>query len=122
MHGYRSLVDLVTGALGGRRVYAWIWFHAVAWCMFLFALTGPIDHGRYEAKTKLLLGAIALSTLIFVFLVVRARLTGRLYEYFFSQAQVQRPAKDVCVFIRYVTPTLCLGSCLSRWFFKWYFE
>ena len=122
MRDYDSMVNAIAGALGGRRIYAWLWFHAVIWSMFLFALTGPTEQSRYEGKIQGLLCLAALSTSIFAALVIRALVTGTLFGHFFSKSAGKKPSSEICIFIRYVIPVLCLGSSASRWFFNWYLE
>ena len=120
MRNFDSFLSLVAGALAGRRIYAWLWLQAVIWSMLVFALTGP-DAQAGRVRGVLIMAAIG--TAIFATLIIRALVTGVLFEYLFSRSRdLERPNTEVRIWIRYVIPLLCLGSCASRWFFNWYFE
>jgi hypothetical protein len=120
MRDFDSFLNVVAGALAGRRVYAWLWLQGVIWSMLFFALTGP------AAPPQRVRGVIVMAMIgsgIFAALAIRAMVTGVLFEYLFSKSpDLKRPNMEMRVWIRYVIPVLCFCCLVSRWFFDWFLE
>ena len=120
---YSSVYDSLAAALGGRRIFAIVWFLWFFVSLSAFFITDPDEMHPLRGRAGGLILLCGLTVGLYLFIILRALIFGTHREHIFGRVEEsKKPSKEICFLVRYVIPILCLGGFISRWFSAWFFE